>query len=308
METPDTLWLDMHCHTTGSDGIHTRDELINHAKKKWLEALFITDHDRVSLDHVNAIWDAGLITAPSVEITTTDYDRLWETGKDIHMTYYARNFSDELLSVFERKRREKQEYISDFVVYLQEQWFDISDKGFYGTYYIAHDIVMNKENNWKLQQIGVKWESQEEQRRSFYRDFLNKWKILHTTFHAERWRWYFKPQLADIADITRWEWVLSFAHPNFTFERQDIRWFLELYRDFYLPSLWISAVEINSKASQEWVWAILDLDKEQLTFGSDCHRLGKPDNKHGDLWFENNFLDAELVQREFWNFRDRLWI
>gem|GEM_PF-6457096 len=37
----------------------------------------------------------------------------------------------------------------------------------------------------------------------------------------------------------------------------------------------------------------------QLTFGSDCHRLEKPDDKHGDLGFENSFLDEKVVKREF---------
>lgn len=304
--------LDMHCHTVASDGVNTRDELIVDAKNKWSQALFITDHDRVSLDHVDSIREAGLITVPSVEITTTDSERLWEKWKDVHMTYYANHYSQELLDILARKEREKQEFISEFVKFLRERWLDISDEEFYGTYYIAKDVSINPDNMEKLEELWITSESEKERRTLFYKWFLNKWWRFYDDFLAERWWEYFKPELWDIAQLVAWKWILSFAHPNFTFESQQITWFLELYRNFYLPSLWITAIEINTRASKKWVEAIIwlkeDIPNIQLTFWSDCHRLWKPDDKHWDLWFENDFLVEEVVSREFWNFRERLWI
>jgi len=123
----------------------------------------------------------------------------------------------------------------------------------------------------------------------------------------------YKPELSDISEMIQGQGVLSIAHPNFTFSRDGIQGFRDLYRDVYRPQLWISSIEINTKASANWVKAILEMKEEywnelQLTFGSDCHRLWKPDDKHGDLWFENQFLDGEIVKREFRDFREKLWI
>jgi len=174
--------LDMHCHTIWSDWVNTRDELIADAKKKWLEALFITDHDRASLDHVDIIKNAGLITVPSVEITTTDKERLGERWKDVHMTYYANRFSDELLDILARKEREKQECMREFVLYLREQWLGISDEEFYGTYYIAKDVAINNDNTQKLASLWITWDTEKERRTWFYKWFLNKWWKFYDDF------------------------------------------------------------------------------------------------------------------------------
>lgn len=304
--------IDQHCHTTASDWNDTHYQLIEYAKEKWLEALFITDHDKVSFDTIEDIRISGLHTVPSVEITTIDPERFWEQWKDIHMTYYANKYSDELLGILEKKEQEKQNYVRDFVEYLRLQGFDISDENFYWTYYIAAEIVSNAQNTWKLRSIGLDWETSKNILSDFYRWFLNKsWK-LHLDFISQRGHEYFKPALKDISELLQWNGILSFAHPNFTFERQHISWFLELYREFYLPKLWISAIEINTLASNKWVDAILTLKENnpdiQLTFGSDCHEIRSSDKKHGDLWFENNFLDEAIIQREFHNFRGILWI
>ena len=40
--------IDLHCHTTASDGALTPRELVNIALKKKLKAIAITDHDSIN--------------------------------------------------------------------------------------------------------------------------------------------------------------------------------------------------------------------------------------------------------------------
>lgn len=40
--------VDLHAHTTASDGSYTPTELVRYAKKKGLSALAITDHDTIA--------------------------------------------------------------------------------------------------------------------------------------------------------------------------------------------------------------------------------------------------------------------
>lgn len=307
--------LDMHCHTVWSDGVNTAQELIVDAEEKWLEALFITDHDRVSFDHISDMRDAGLITVPSVEISTTNtrWDNKW-----LHMTYYAQSVSNVVLKVLETTRKSKLEIIGLQLHHLQWLWFYIDIDEFYAgvdwewisNYDIARYVVSKTDNNSKLQEL---WCLEARKPHSdFYRKCLRRWWELYSTYSVW-WDESYKPELWDISEMTHWEWILSIAHPNFTFSYDGIRGFLELYKAVYAPQLWISAIEINTKASKKWVEAILGLKQEmwddlQLTFGSDCHRLGKPDDKHGNLWFENEFLSDDLIRREFEIFCNRLWL
>lgn len=48
--------IDLHCHSTVSDGVLTPTEIVNHAAEKGLRVLALTDHDDV----------AGLSTALSL--------------------------------------------------------------------------------------------------------------------------------------------------------------------------------------------------------------------------------------------------
>ena len=42
------MYIDLHTHTTASDGQYTPSELVTMAKEKNIELLSITDHDTVS--------------------------------------------------------------------------------------------------------------------------------------------------------------------------------------------------------------------------------------------------------------------
>ena len=74
--------IDLHAHTTASDGSMTPEELVRYGKEKGLSALAVTDHDTVR--GVEAAQEEGkrigLRIIPGVELSTRVDDC------DVHMT------------------------------------------------------------------------------------------------------------------------------------------------------------------------------------------------------------------------------
>ncbi len=89
--------IDLHAHTTASDGSYTPAELVRYAKEKGLLAVAVTDHDTVSgvAEAVREGGKLGVRVIPGVELST----RLDEC--DVHMTalfidYENRELADRL--------------------------------------------------------------------------------------------------------------------------------------------------------------------------------------------------------------------
>ena len=66
--------IDLHTHTTASDGSFTPSQLVHHAKEKGLRALAVTDHDTIdgNKEALNAGEREGLEVVPGIEISV-DY-------------------------------------------------------------------------------------------------------------------------------------------------------------------------------------------------------------------------------------------
>jgi predicted metal-dependent phosphoesterase TrpH len=66
--------IDLHTHTTASDGSFTPSQLVHHAKEKGLRALAVTDHDTIdgNEEALNAGMREGLEVVPGIEISV-DY-------------------------------------------------------------------------------------------------------------------------------------------------------------------------------------------------------------------------------------------
>ena len=309
--------FDMHCHTTRSDGTSTPEQLIDVAKQRWLEMLFITDHDRDSSDIVPLIQEAWIQSTPSVEISTTN--KIWD-DRSLHATYYTSEVSDNIKDIINHTKSQKMELILSQLYYLEEKWFFIDVEDFYSfiteasgrskdginKYDLASYITSQKENKEVLQEIL--WE--DISTLNFYKRCMKRDGDLYDQYGKEIQE--YEPAISDVAEIAKDEWILSIAHPNFTFSRDGIRWFRELYEEIYKP-FGIHAVEINGKASRKWVEAILDMknkygDDLQLTFGSDCHNIWRPDDKHEDLWVQNQYVPVEIMEGEMNVFREKIWL
>ena len=70
-------YVDLHVHSTASDGTYTPEQLVKAAKKCGLSAFALTDHDTVKgIDRaITAAKDSGLEVVPGVEISTSYKDK-----------------------------------------------------------------------------------------------------------------------------------------------------------------------------------------------------------------------------------------
>lgn len=123
--------IDLHTHSTESDGTMTPQELMEHAKEVGLSAIALTDHDTIrGLTKARPIAESlGLELIPGVELST-DYQ-----GKEVHVLGY---YIDEENSAFlarlgdfvnGRDRRNEK-----MVARLREEGFDITMQGLYDEY------------------------------------------------------------------------------------------------------------------------------------------------------------------------------
>ena len=105
--------IDLHVHSTASDGSLTPRELVYYAAEKQLSAIALTDHDTVSglAEAMAASHHAGIELIPGVEMSC-----VWE-GTEIHILgYFADTASAALqdgLAWFRRMRDERNETILD---------------------------------------------------------------------------------------------------------------------------------------------------------------------------------------------------
>ncbi|WP_027417555.1 PHP domain-containing protein [Aneurinibacillus terranovensis] len=83
--------VDLHSHTTASDGTFTPIESIARARKNGLSALGITDHDTVAAlsSAIEEGKKQGIEIVPGIEISSV------HDGKDIHVLGYYIDYSDE---------------------------------------------------------------------------------------------------------------------------------------------------------------------------------------------------------------------
>lgn len=81
--------VDLHCHTTKSDGKKTVAELVADAVEKRLEFVAVTDHDIVNREAKTLLERAGIASCESVEVSARDYGR----EHSLHLTMYAREIN-----------------------------------------------------------------------------------------------------------------------------------------------------------------------------------------------------------------------
>lgn len=115
--------VDLHTHTTESDGSFTPEELMNEAARVGLSAIAITDHDSISgikkaAPLANAL---GIELIPGVELST-DYN-----GKEVHVVGLYIDIEDahflEKIKEFKENRDSRNAII---VENLQKEGFDIT--------------------------------------------------------------------------------------------------------------------------------------------------------------------------------------
>ena len=119
----DTRIIDLHTHTTESDGSFTPEELILEAKRKGLSAIAITDHDTFSgIDKAIPVALANEIELiPGIEFST-DYN-----GKEVHVVGLYIDITHPHLNAKLKEFRECRDNRNVLIVEnLQKEGFDIT--------------------------------------------------------------------------------------------------------------------------------------------------------------------------------------
>ena len=107
--------IDLHLHTTASDGRLTPTELVELAAASGVRILAVTDHDTTDGIDESAAEAArrGLVTVPGIEITSV------ENGRDVHMLgYFFDPFEESLVQFLIRQRATRITRIADMAVRL----------------------------------------------------------------------------------------------------------------------------------------------------------------------------------------------
>jgi len=96
--------IDLHMHTTASDGRSRPVELIDEAAAAGLTTIAVTDHDTLAAlpDVADAARARGIETIPGIEITAV------HSGRDVHiLAYFVSSANEELASFLERQRADR---------------------------------------------------------------------------------------------------------------------------------------------------------------------------------------------------------
>src|SRR4051812_36692691 len=77
------MWIDLHSHSTASDGTQPPAEVVQRGRKAGLDVLALTDHDTVAgLTAATAALPAGLTLVPGMELSCR------RDGMSVHMLAY----------------------------------------------------------------------------------------------------------------------------------------------------------------------------------------------------------------------------
>ncbi|QFR39650.1 hypothetical protein A9Q91_05515 [Candidatus Gracilibacteria bacterium 28_42_T64] len=304
--------IDLHFHTQLSDGANNNEEIIETAHKEKISFLCATEHDIVNLKLRDLAESEGIDSCEGVEISACNYD----TQKHLHLPCYTNQFSTQTHIILEGVREARKKKISKQIELLQSQGFHINEIDFIkyftdlgvntanlNNYHLSYYIYLSKDNtdllesilHLKLDQIG------------FLKECLRQSGKFGEIGSVQVEN--YEPAIEEAGKIASDNFgVLSIAHPNFSFSDEGTHGFIESFSDYHDRG--VNAIEINALASPEWIEAILKIQKKFnliLTFGSDCHEIGKRDKKHGSLGDINPHIDQDFIKAHFKVFHKKVF-
>ena len=115
--------IDLHCHTTASDGTATPLELVRHAVERAVDVIAITDHDTVGGVEraLEAAKNTRVRVVPGIELSTR-HDAL-----ELHVLGYFININSEaLLAAIDRMSAQRRTRAERIVDRLGELGYDVS--------------------------------------------------------------------------------------------------------------------------------------------------------------------------------------
>ena len=248
-------WIDLHIHTTASDGLFNPKQAVEIAKESGLSAISITDHDTIDgfVEAKEKVDELGIELIPGVELSVV------HKGEDFHLLAYLVDYENpEFLKKINSFREERSVRGEKMVEKLNELGIDL-----------RIDTVKAIAGNGA---VG----------RPHLADALLKEEFVHTYdeafarylgYHAPAYvaKKYLTPQEAiDLIHLVRG--VAVFAHPGTSRSEQAIYDFLEMGLD--------GIEAYHSQHDRNMTIHYINLAKKLgliYTGGSDCHgrRKGK---------------------------------
>jgi predicted metal-dependent phosphoesterase TrpH len=107
--------IDLHTHTTASDGRCTPEELVTRAAAAGVKVLSVTDHDTVAgcAEAAAACTRASITFVPGIEVTAV------VDGADVHVLgYFVQTHSSALLSFLADQRQRRVDRVRDMIARL----------------------------------------------------------------------------------------------------------------------------------------------------------------------------------------------
>ena len=270
--------IDLHTHSTASDGSLTPEELVRHAHEKGLSAIAVTDHD--TIDGIGQALKeghrTGLEIIPGIEISV-DFD------SEMHMLGYFCDSSymniENTLEILSKKREERNPKI---IKKLNEMGFDIN-----------MDEVIEQAGGRIIARPHIARVMMEKGYVESVREAFDK-------YLSEGRPAYYKRELLSpeegIKEIVKAGGIPVLAHPiylNMDFKSLDR--LLE-----YLTNKGLRGIEAyyvdNSDDETQKLLELADKHKLLITGGSDYHGSFKPDIEIG-TGFGNLSVPYELLER-----------
>jgi len=314
--------IEMHCHSTLSDGRNALEEIIAEAKRCNLDFLSLTDHDHISpKSFQEELQDLWIQSCDSVEISARNY----ELDKSLHLVSYAKVFHNSLYQVLENSRSGKlavklgqlEKLVTEYDFEGTLEWFqafmwnmgrDVDTSNKYDLSRYLYSIPQNQEKMRNILWERIEWNDMVAQ---FYEVCFKREGALYPIYGYEVED--YEPSVQETVDeVVKKSWgLVSLAHPNVTFWEK--KWGIPEFE----RTIWnyvakgVRGVEINTMASPEWIQAILVVRQKYdliLTFWSDCHRIGYDgrDGKHSTIGQINSNIPQEVLDENFWKFQSIL--
>jgi len=270
--------IDLHTHTTASDGELTPKQLVVKAKKVGLSAIAITDHDSVAgIDEgkdggKSGGKKVGIEVVPGVEFST-----YWEASKrrEFHVLGYFIDYkSPAILKVVERCQKVRKGRAVEMLNKLERLGFIVDrdylgkiTAGSVGKPHVSRVIIENNKNHQKLMEAFGRIPD--------FSGFIEKYLLSGQVGYVGK-EGMTPKQAIDLIKKTGGVSVL--AHPGYSLEigEEDI---IRKFVDWGIQGLEAIALAGDKKRTAKCIKHYSELAERYnllVTGGSDFHREGKP--------------------------------
>lgn len=115
--------IDLHCHTTASDGTVSPTELVRHAAERGVDVIAITDHDTVAgvAEGLRTAGEVGVRVIPGIELSTR------HDSRDVHILgYFIDHTNGELLTTLDGMRSQRLQRAQQMVARLRDLGYGVT--------------------------------------------------------------------------------------------------------------------------------------------------------------------------------------